>query len=97
MADTVVVIQPEITQVTAAQPGLPGPPGAPGAPGGAAYLHTQSTAAATWTINHNLGFRPDVAVRDSGGNEVLAQVLHVSANQTVIYFATPTAGEARFI
>ena len=33
------------------------------------YTHTQSTASATWTINHNLGFRPSIELFDAGGQE----------------------------
>ncbi len=59
------------------------------------YTHTQASASATWTINHNLGFRPEVAVTDAGGNERCGSVSHTSNNQTVIRFATALAGFAR--
>lgn len=62
---------------------------------GAAFVYTQSVAASTWTINHNLGYVPSVEVFDSGSNEVDADVAHPSANQTVIVFTVPTAGFAR--
>ena len=52
---TVTVTQGNTTVVTVATAGPQGPGG-----GGAAYVHTQSTPATTWTINHNLGFRPTV-------------------------------------
>lgn len=71
-----------------------GPPGPPG-PAGATYTHTQSSAATTWTINHNLGFKPSVEVLDTGGNEFEAQVLHSSVNQVILYFNTAKAGTAR--
>lgn len=63
----------------------------------AAYTHTQSSAASTWTINHNLGYNPIVQVFTSGGVEVIADVVHTSPNQTVIYFSAPTSGFARMI
>lgn len=62
-----------------------------------AYVHTQSVAAATWTINHNLGFKPAVTVYSVGGLQVGAGVAHVSDNQTQISFAAPQAGSARLI
>lgn len=62
---------------------------------GAAYVYTQSSAAATWTINHNLGYVPSVELFDSGSQEIEADVLHPSANQTIIMFSMPTAGFAR--
>lgn len=59
---------------------------------GLSYLHTQSAAAATWTVNHNLGVRPAVSVRSPGGVEVEAEVAHTSANQCVVTFAAPYTG-----
>lgn len=55
----------------------------------------QSTASNTWTINHNLGFKPTVTVFSVGGLEVEADVQHTSVNQTIIYFNNPFAGSAR--
>lgn len=69
----------------------PGPPG----PSGAGYTHTQVGASTSWTINHNLGVRPNVDIANSGGQKVNAEVLHTSLNQVVISFVTPTAGTAR--
>lgn len=68
-----------------------------GADGGAAYVFTKSSAATTWTINHNLGHVPSVEVFDSGSQEVDADVTHPSANQTVILFSVPLSGFARLI
>lgn len=70
--------------------GAAGPPGA----GGASYLHTQASPASTWTVNHNLGTRPAVEVRDTGGNEILAGVTHASANQVLISFVSAKTGTA---
>lgn len=73
-------------------PGIQGPPGA----GGHYFQHVQSSAAAVWTVNHNLGARTNVAVFSPGGVEVEAAVLHVSDNQTTISFNTPQTGSAVF-
>lgn len=62
---------------------------------GIAFTHSQVSAATLWTINHNLGFRPTVAILDSGGNEIEADVVHTGPNQLVIHFAIPVAGVAR--
>lgn len=71
--------------------------GSPTALGGsAAYVHTQASASATWTVNHNLGFRPAVEVLDAGGQKVHVAVVHTSVNQTVISANTPFTGTARF-
>jgi len=61
----------------------------------AGYIHTQSVPAETWTINHNLGFRPSVELLDSGGQEIDGAVSHPSVNQTVITLSPATAGLAR--
>jgi hypothetical protein len=68
--------------------------GLSGAVAGGSYTHNQSVAADTWTVNHNLGFRPAIRALTVGGSEVWGEVLHVSANQTIIYFDSPLAGSA---
>lgn len=70
--------------------GAQGPPGA----AGASYLHTQASPASTWTVNHNLGARPVIAVRDTGGQEILAAITHASANQALISFVAAKTGTA---
>ena len=74
-----------------------GPPGGGG--GGTAddHVHLQETPAATWTINHNLGRRPNVEVRTVGGVVMTAEVIHVSNNQVQVAFAAALAGTARLI
>lgn len=61
------------------------------------FVYTQPTPAGQWTVNHNLGYRPAVAVFDSGSQEVIADVAHLSVNTTVITFTIPTAGFTRLI
>jgi hypothetical protein len=55
-------------------------------PGGTvpAYLHSQGTPSTTWTVNHALGRHPVVAVLDSSGREMIAQVDHNSLNQATV-------------
>lgn len=65
------------------------------ATGSAAFVFTQATPAATWTINHNLGYRPAVELFDQGGNEFDADIVHVSNNQVVVYLNIAAAGAAR--
>lgn len=72
-----------------------GPPGPPGGTAGVNFV--QPTPAATWTINHNLGYRPSVELFDTGGNEFVADVLHTSINQVVVQLADPIAGSARLV
>ena len=58
------------------------------------YAHTQSVSSATWTITHNLGYRPAVSVVDSGGNYVVGDVNYISVNALTISFSSPFGGSA---
>lgn len=97
---TAVVTVPATSVVTAIAAGPQGPQGeqgptGPAGPASAFYVHTQSTAATTWTINHNLGFRPAVELLDSGNQEIDGDISHPSINQTVVTLNPATAGIAR--
>jgi hypothetical protein len=71
--------------------GLPGPAGPPSP----THTHNQPSAATTWIMNHNLGFRPSVELFNTGAQEIEADVFHPSVNQAVAVFTTPVAGFAR--
>lgn len=86
-APVAVVVREVIKVLTVGQQG-------PAGASAASYLHTQASASAAWTINHNLGFRPNVSVRNNGGMEVWAEVLHVSVNQALVSSDVPFAGTA---
>ena len=83
-----VIPVPETTVVTAITVG-------PQGSAGAGFVFTQPSSASTWTINHNLGFKPSVDVYDSGSQQIQAEVSHASVNQTVILLTVSTAGFAR--
>lgn len=68
--------------------------GLQGTSGDKHFQHVQSTPSATWSITHNLGKRPSVTVVDSGGNEWISAVEHVSDNVLVIRFTSPFSGNA---
>lgn len=89
--NTTVVTVPATSVITASTAGPQGPKG----DAGAGYAFTQSTSSATWTINHNLGYKPSVDIYDSGSQQIQAEISHPSVNQTVILLTTPTAGFAR--
>ena len=85
--------------------GVQGPTGptGPTGPGGVAvgdvpalvsYTHTQSAASATWTITHNLNFRPSVNVFDSAGTMVEGAVTHTNENTLTIVFSATISGTA---
>jgi hypothetical protein len=84
-----VVTVPVTSTVTASTVGPQGPAGS------GAYVHTQSTVAATWTINHNMGFRPAVELLDSGSQEIDGEIAHPTINQTVVTLNPASAGLAR--
>ena len=86
-----VVTVPVTSTITAVTAGPQGPPGT----SGAGYDFIQSSSSATWTINHNLGFKPGVDVYDSGSQQIQAEVSHTSVNQTVILLTVSTTGFAR--
>ena len=52
------------------------------------------TATQIWVINHNLNRRPLIGVFSVGGIEMMAEVIHISANQGQVIFDNPVAGYA---
>jgi hypothetical protein len=61
----------------------------------AAYVHDQASASDTWTINHNLGYRPSVELFDAGSNEFDGEISHPTVNQVVVSLTTAVSGFAR--
>ena len=93
------------TPGTAGTPGTPGSTGSPGAPGAvgptgpssgasASYQHVQNAVSATWSIQHDLGFHPNVTVQDSGGTTWEGDITQVDINNLVIRFGSAFAGTA---
>jgi len=60
------------------------------------YEHEQSSAASTWTIDHNLNKKPAVSVVDSLDNVIICEVEYTSLNQVVLRFDTSYSGKAYF-
>jgi hypothetical protein len=60
----------------------------------AAFVYTQNSPASTWTIIHNLGYRPTVTLI-VGGEEVETDVDYPSNSMVVVMFGTPQSGIAR--
>jgi hypothetical protein len=54
----------------------------------------QASAAAIWSINHNLNKYPSVTIVDSAGDEVEGNVNHVSKTQLTITFSAAFSGKA---
>lgn len=58
------------------------------------YRFVQPTPSSTWTIDHNLPFRPNVSIVDSFGREIVAEIAYSSQTQVVLSFSPACAGEA---
>ena len=59
------------------------------------YQHTQSSAAATWVITHNLNKKPSVSVSTLNGDVwVIADVTYNSDDQVTLTFSGAQSGYA---
>lgn len=100
--DIEIVVTEEIIQVEVGAFGPQGPQGPQGPPGATTaanlfYVHNQSTASATWTINHNLGGNPTAVVHDSAGTQCEGNFSYPSINQMIITFSAAFSGVAYVI
>jgi hypothetical protein len=59
-------------------------------------IHTQSSAASTWTVSHNLGVQyPNVTVYDNNNNVIIPQtIVATDANTLTLTFGSAVAGYA---
>lgn len=75
-----------------------GPQGATGPTGPAGsdttYVHTQTTPAAIWTIQHDLDKFPAVDVVDSASNVVIGEIHYDNENRVTITFVAAFSGKA---
>ena len=58
------------------------------------YTHSQETPATTWTITHNLKFRPNVAVVDTSDTVCYGDVDYTSDNALTVTFSQSFGGKA---
>lgn len=61
------------------------------------FVHVQGSSATTWTINHNLGYKPIVQAFNPGSIEMICEVEHVGVNQSLVTVNPATTGFARCI
>lgn len=85
-----VAVVRTVEKVVVRGTGAQGPPGA----GFTYYFHTQSTPAATWVIDHNIGHPVHVTLFVPNGTISFADVTENTVNQASITFSTPTTGSA---
>lgn len=64
------------------------------AAGGITYSFSALTS---WAINHNRGYTPLISCFSLGGVELVADIVHLNNNQSVVNFTTATAGTARVV
>lgn len=76
--------------------GATGPTGPKGDKGdsGGFYSHAQSTPSATWTINHNLGYNPNIVIIDSAGTVVEGSYEFPNVNRLIATFSGEFSGNA---
>jgi hypothetical protein len=58
------------------------------------FEHNQGSASNSWTITHNLGFKPNVTVIDSAGNIVEGEIAYTNSNLLTVSFASAFSGKA---
>ena len=85
-----------VVDVNAASVGPQGPTGATGPQGasGGFFTFTQASPASTWTIAHNLGYRPNISVVDSAGSQVEGNAVWTDINNLTITFSGAFSGVA---
>lgn len=74
--------------------GPTGPQGPVGPTPTIAYTHVQNLVSSTWSITHNLGFRPNVTTIDSANMNIEGTVQHTDNNSLTITFSIATTGFA---
>jgi len=64
---------------------------------GLGFVHTQASPASTWTINHNLGYKPLCQVFSAGSIKMIVEIEDVTINQTVVRVTPAQTGFARLV
>lgn len=69
-----------------------GPPPIP-----SVYIHTQTTASTTWTIDHYLGYKGNTvnAFKNNGDRVEANKITYPTINQTIAIFPSAISGTAR--
>jgi hypothetical protein len=74
--------------------GLQGPQGIPGSANisSYSYTHEQQVPSKTWTVTHNLGYRPSLTVQDYSKNTIEGDISHTNVNVVVLTFTDDLSG-----
>jgi hypothetical protein len=62
--------------------------------GRVSYDHMQGAASSSWSITHDLGFKPNVTVIDSAGNIVEGEIAYTNSNSLTVSFQSAFSGNA---
>ena len=62
--------------------------------GRVSYTHLQDEVSNTWTVVHNLGFKPNVTVQDSAGSIYEGEITYTNLDSLVIQFSSAFSGKA---
>lgn len=90
-----IIVNPETRSVAIVYAGPIGPRGFDGFGGLPEFFeYSQVTPSTSWLINHNLGYKPNVDVRDENGVRLRVGVIHHTDNQTEVQTLTPRVGTA---
>jgi hypothetical protein len=87
------VVVSGLTTIGIVSVGVQGPPGADGPPG-AAYVYQQVTPSASWLVDHQLGYFPNVTTVDTTDRMVQGDVTYVDQNTLTIDFSAAFSGKA---
>jgi hypothetical protein len=74
--------------------GIQGPAGTSADPTFYSFVHEQQFDSDTWSITHNLGYRPAVSIQDYAKNGIEGDVDHIDVNSMVINFNYGLSGYA---
>ena len=58
------------------------------------YVHTQASISSTWTINHNLGFFPNITVLDNSNRILETFIQYNNINTATIIMNSAASGKA---
>jgi len=58
------------------------------------FTHNQTTTAASWTINHNMGKKPSVTIVDSANTYVIGEITYIDNNSLTVSFKAAFKGKA---
>lgn len=58
------------------------------------YVHTQASISSTWTVNHNLGFFPNVTVLDNSNRILETYIQYDNINTATIIMNSAASGKA---